>query len=116
MPDKVEKLKRSPPLYGRTMLIKNSKAHLLDILQCVPNFPPISVSSIRTLWSSSSHQLPGVVAGAVDGLVTGLLVVGLMLVVGQFSSSSPSLQSSVPSQTTLLNMFQVQNCFRANLL
>ena len=35
--------------------------------------------------------------------MTGLLVVGRLLVLaGQFSSSSPSLQSSVPSHRTLL--------------
>ena len=45
---------------------------------------------------------PGVVEGG-DGLVVGL-VLG-----GQLSSSSPSLQSSVPSQRALLGMFKFTN-------
>ena len=61
-----------------------TKAQLWDMLQCV--------SKNRQLLSS--HQLPGVVEGGGGGL---------LVLVGQFSSSSPSLQSSVPSHRTLLS-------------
>ena len=79
-------------------------------------FPTSPKCSLQYLHSVAIIKPPGVVAVGVEGLVTGFIVV-VVVVVGQFSSSSPSLQSRVPSQTTRLNkMLDDQTCCEKYIL